>query len=80
MVYTFRLFNSYIIDNQIVNFFLGLHGMLITCGKQFKPFNKKYQTILNHKPLLPHTSRLWPCAMEPLGRSCIYDSYFNSYL
>jgi hypothetical protein len=33
MVYTFQLFLIYITDNQILNFLLGLHKMLITCGK-----------------------------------------------
>ena len=33
MVYTFQLFCYYIINNKVVNKLLGLHKMLITCGK-----------------------------------------------
>ena len=34
MVYTFRVFKHQIIDNQVIKKMLGLHKMLIICGKK----------------------------------------------
>jgi len=49
MVYTFRVFDNYIFDNQILKKMLGLHEMLITCGKITLLFKDSKEYFLSNQ-------------------------------